>query len=328
MVWLNDLLDEVWVGRGPYPGIGSILMKLGFPYGVAFQRLVLSDLVRKNENPLDYVMAILEDRTKPPEQYSGSFDRAQLTWRGFGRNPIRQDLLKTLARFELTYEQVQRIVDPDERKAAGIGASDDDLVNNPYLLSELDLGSAKSEAISLDVIDRGMVPEGNAALFIDQKKKFVQDDNRRVRAVAVDVLKEAADCGDTVFTVPDLLEKVRNRFPENRACRPDREFFVAEAEYHQKRLWLALENEPPLAALKYLRSLEEAIVQTIQHRVAKTNPAPVPPIDWKAALVEKFGDPKNDREFAALTEKVKALDTLFTRRVSVLTGSAGTGKPL
>ena len=29
LVWLNDVLSEVWQNRGPFPGIGSVLQYLG-----------------------------------------------------------------------------------------------------------------------------------------------------------------------------------------------------------------------------------------------------------------------------------------------------------
>ena len=38
LVWLNDVLSEVWQNRGPFPGIGSVLQYLGCDSGTAFQR--------------------------------------------------------------------------------------------------------------------------------------------------------------------------------------------------------------------------------------------------------------------------------------------------
>ena len=49
-------------------------------------------------------------------------------------------------------------------------------------------------------------------------------------------------------------------------------------------------------------------------------------LDWLGALKGLFGEPESDREHGALDEKVAALETLFARRLSILTGSAGTGK--
>ena len=53
--------------------------------------------------------------------------------------------------------------------------------------------------------------------------------------------------------------------------------------------------------------------------------------DWKALLTDKnadggFGRPQTDRESDAIDEKVRALEVLYSQRISILTGGAGTGK--
>ncbi|MDY7040427.1 MAG: ATP-dependent RecD-like DNA helicase [Chloroflexota bacterium] len=326
LVWLNDRLAEVWRGRGPFPGIGSILQYLGFAHGTAFHRIDLCDFVRQNKDPWAYVRAILEGRADPPKQYASGFTHARRRWKSLGRKPARLELLNRLVRFELTPEQVRRICDPDDRTQAGIEANEDALIANPYLIGELDLGSAESGPVALDVIDRGMLPEGDAALFIPRDEIVVHDDTRRVRAVAVDVLKEAADAGDTLLTFSDLLARIRDRFPDRRACKPDRDIFIAEADFHRQRLWLALEESPQMVALQHLHDLERRIAKTLRRRVKRHNPEPDPPVDWHQALVAIFGKPATEREAAALIEKAQALATLYRQRISVLTGSAGTGK--
>ncbi|MFC2023431.1 ATP-dependent RecD-like DNA helicase [Chloroflexota bacterium] len=326
LTWLNDRLADVWRGRGPFPGIGSVLQYLGCAQGTAFQRIELRDFVRQNRDPWAHVRSILEGDLSAPKKYAAGFAQAQRRWKALGRKPARLELLDRLVRFELTPEQVRRICDPDDRIKAGIAADEADLVANPYLISELDLGSADSGPVALDAVDHGMLPEGDAALFIPLGETVVHDDIRRTRAVAVDVLKQAADAGDTLLPLSDLLDRIRARFPEGRACKPDRDIFAAEADFHGERLWLDLDDAPKLAALQHLHDLEMLIAKTLRRRAIRHNPEPSPPLDWWHALVDRFKEPKTDRERAALEEKSVALATLFRQRVSVLTGSAGTGK--
>ena len=324
--WLNDRLAEVWTNRGPFPGIGSVLHHLGCKKGTAFHRIELKDAVRTGQDPWAAILDILEGRAQPPATYEDDFRQARLAWRAYSNKPVRRELLQTLVRFELTPEQVKRISDPDERLKAGIDASEEEIIANPYLISELDLGSEDSSMITLDSIDRGMMPDGDAALFIPPEKIVAQDDQRRVRATAFDVLKAAAEQGDTLLSLTDLLNRIRERFPSKRACRPDRDLFLADAEFYRERLWLQKDKSPQLAALQSLRSLEEMLAQQIKGRAPRRNPEPNPPIDWRKALETRFGKPKSEREAAALVEKEHALSTLFTQRISVLTGGAGTGK--
>ncbi|MBE7553155.1 MAG: AAA family ATPase [Anaerolineales bacterium] len=324
--WLNDCLAEVWRGRGPFPGIGSVLQYLGCSRGTAFQRIELKDFVRRNENPWNYVRSILEGNTPSPARYADSFGQARRRWKEISRNPTRLELLDTLVRFELTAEQVRRVCDPEERRAAGINATEVELIANPYLICENDLGSATSDPIDLNTIDHGMKPEGDAALFIPPEKIVIHDDTRRVRAVAVAVLKEAAEAGDSLLIFTDLLTRIRKRFPDKRACRPDREIVIGEADFHRQLLWLDLDSNPKLAALQYLHDYEELIGNAVKGRVKRRNQMPNPPPDWLAALQNTFGKPTTDREVAALAEKATALATMFEKKISVLTGSAGTGK--
>lgn len=326
LTWLNDCLDEVWRNRGPFPGIGSVLQYLGCSQGAAFQRLELANCIRTGEDPWAQTLAILEGRARPPQAYATAFQAAAQRWRTLKANPARIALLETLARFELTTEQVRRIGNPDERVAAGLPANEQELVDNPYLACELDRGTKTSESVSLEAIDHGMRPEGDAALFIPHDQLIAPDDARRVRAVAVTELREAGQAGDTLLTFNELLERVRDRFPDQRACRPDRDVIVAEADFHRRHLWLAIDTEPQLVGLIALRKLEDEIAQAIRQRAPRKNQNPSPAPDWRKALTDRFGEPKDERELAALNEKERALHTLFERRVSVLTGSAGTGK--
>ena len=321
--WLNDVLAEAWSGRGPFPGAGSVLQYLGFSKGTSFQRTVLAPMAKRGENSWDYVLSILEGRVEPDKgTYRTGLLKARERWRVL---KTRHALLSKLARLELTPGQVQRIANPDQRAASGIDATEKDLVANPYILSECDLGSADSDPVALETVDHGLRPEGDAAVFPDADE-ISHDDRRRVRAVGVAILQEAANNGDTVLTFADFLSKIIGRFPEKRACRPDREVVLAEAEFYREVLWTAFDSDPELVALKHLRALEEFAASLIKRRAKKTNPAVKPPIDWFGALKKLFGEPKSERERAALEEKRAALSTLFSRRLSVLTGGAGTGK--
>lgn len=323
LAWLNDVLAETWSGRGPFPGIGSVLQYLGCETGTAYQRAVLAPMAKNGENPWDYVQSILEGRSEPePGPHRNGLLRARQRWSVISS---RWTLLAKLARFELSPDQVERIADPDRRVKCGITANEREITANPYILAENDLGTSKSERIALETIDHGMRPEGDAALFPDEDH-VTQDDRRRVRAVAQAALQEAADAGDTVMVFSDLLELITKRFPDKRACNPDREVMMADVDFHKEIMWTAFDADPPLVSLDKLRGLEHHVASVIRRRATKTNDHSGNPADWRGALEALFGAPTSDREEAALTEKEQALKTLYSRRLSVLTGGAGTGK--
>ncbi|MBT4512064.1 MAG: AAA family ATPase [Chloroflexi bacterium] len=268
-------------------------------------------------------MAILEGKIEPEQgSYRNGLISARERW-NILKN--RHALLAKLAKFELSPDQVERVANPDRRSESGIEASEDAIVQNPYILSECDLGTENSAPISLEAIDHGMKPEGDARLFMDGDE-VPQDDRRRVRAVTQAVLREAADRGDTVLVLPDLLEGISKRFPERRSCRPDRDVLVAEQEFSNERLWTAFDSQPQLIAIKQLQFLEQTIATVVKRRVRRKNQLLNPPISWFSALETNFGNLGSKKEKAALIEKSQALEKLFLHRLSVLTGGAGTGK--
>lgn len=323
--WLDKVLQELWADRGAFPGIGSVLQYLGFRQGTAYQRLALAPLMKDGTNIWRHTVEILEgERVPADETYAKGLLAAGTRWR---KLTSRKPLLAFLARFEVTPDQVERIANPDQRMISGILSTDDELLANPYLICEQDIGTAESEPVALDVIDHGLRPEGYAALF-PPEDEIIQDDPRRVRAIAVDVLKQAATAGDSLLSMRELLDRIRVRFSGRRECRPDSDLIEADAGFFHEALAGEFGGNEGWCALKRLRTHESQIAERIKRRTKRTNKASWEPKRWEARLHAhpKIGIPATERETLAIQEKLTALETLLTQRVSVLTGGAGTGK--
>jgi hypothetical protein len=235
-----------------------------------------------------------------------------------------------LVRLELTPQQVERIANPDQRSNSGISASDDQLLANPYLLSEMDQGDGGSDLIALETVDRAMRPEGDAARFIDETDICVQDDPRRVRGVAVAVLQGAAQQGDTLLPFAETVNRIIKRFPERRTCRPDKDLVQGQASFYQEVLDFRVDGNPPTMALKWLAELEREVSNRLPRRTKAKNPAPKAGWSWEKLLLDEFGKSGQkllpEVEERARKEKAEALAKLYVGRFSVLSGRAGTGK--
>ncbi len=331
LTWLNDVLSEVWQHRGPFPGLGSVLQYLGCESGTAFQRQVLVPLNERGENAWEYVQGLLEGRAICADaQYRKALKQAGERWVAYP--PARRGLLALLARFELTPKQVARVANPDRRVESGVTATDDELVANPYLLSEQDRGGTDSDPVSLETIDRGMRPEADAARFLVDRGECAQDDPRRIRGTAVAVLRAAADEGDTLLPFAEVMNRVTTRFPERRACRPDRDLVRGQATFYQEALGFRVDGQPPTMALRSLSELEREVSSRLTRRVKTKNPPPAGGWSWEAKLAAEFGQGGSgtklppEVEERARQEKADALAKLYEARVSVLCGRAGTGK--
>ena len=330
IVWLNDVLLEVWRDRGPFPGMGSVLQFLGVELGAAFHRKALVSRIKNGENAWEYLLAILEGRRKCDEkQYAKAMKQAAERWAAY--TPTKRDLLSLLVRFELTPKQVKRIADADERANAGIASTDTQLCDNPYLICEMDQGGADNDVVALEIIDRGMRPEGDAAIFLSKSELIPQDDARRVRACSVAILKDAAAEGDTLMQFAETLNRIRNRFPERRACRPDQELIIGQQSFYQEALDFRADCDPPTLALRILAELEKEISERLNRRIKRKNTPPKTGWSWERLLKHEFGEGRGSRltpeiEERARAEKAKALGILYESRFSVLCGRAGTGK--
>jgi hypothetical protein len=330
LLWLNDVLSEVWQNRGPFPGIGSVLQYLGCESGTAFQREVLVPLLNKGDDAWEYVKAILESRRKCEQQrYTKALKEAGERWMAY-KEPRRR-LLSMLVRLELTPQQVERVANPDKRSNSGISATDEQLVANPYLLSEMDQSDGESDVIVLETVDRAMRPEGSAARFIDKADICVRDDPRRVRGVAVAVLQGAAQQGDTLLPFAETINRVIKRFPERRMCSPDKDLVQGQATFYQETLDFRVDGNPPTMALKWLSELEREVSSRLPRRTKAQNPAPKAGWSWETLLLDEFGKKSGSKlppevEERARKEKAEALAKLYEGRFSVLCGRAGTGK--
>ncbi|MEK6280409.1 MAG: AAA family ATPase [Acidobacteriota bacterium] len=362
--WCNTILDEVWSGRGAYPGLGSVLRYLGFSRAHSYQATKLVDLERSGKDPWKFVLSILQGREDPPnDHYREGLLAAAGQWRLI---PSRHSLLESLTHFELTTDQVTGVANEDLREKRGIFASPANIVKNPYLLFEQDRGSQNSEPIGLETIDQGMWPEGDAALFRSEQP-VAHNDRRRVRATAYGVLREAANKdGHTLLPFEAFIKAVHSYFPDKRRCLLDREAILEgeDRKFYEMILWLKNEPYPDtwrtsapqeeaeadiedelaedlgdededsnpaitLVALKSVRRQEVEIAKVISENVRGLGVTELP--NWRSLLTQDvdkggFGEPQTPRENDAIEEKVRALQVLYSQRVSVLTGGAGTGK--
>ena len=324
--WLNGLLAEVWRDRGRFPGIGSVLEYLKFKDGLTFHRLFPGQ--HEDENIFKYVFDVLDDKAQPDKSYARRFAKASEKWKAISKE--RRDLLKVLTHFELSPEQVRRICDPTKRADALIDATEDEIIANPYIISELDDGGGdESPRVDFDSIDRGMFPSEEVTDADGAIEPIDTEDRRRIRALLVDVLRESGKAGDTCLPIDEAFKKAAERLPENRKCEIDRDVFLHNRAFHGERMsFFPEDGEPKVIALKSVRAMEEVVRDRIQAMlVAKYDDAGEG--FWSSIVNDNLKDVKllkRDAEERARREKETALQILFSKRFSVLTGKAGTGK--
>jgi hypothetical protein len=154
---------------------------------------------------------MLRGEQKPPQPaYADDLKALQETWTSLPDG--RRALLKLLSRSALTSEQALRCFDPKERaKGTAAKVTDGEILENPYRMSEVDLGDWNDSPVSVGTIDRGLLPDATIAAnhpVPAPSKVGSTNDARRLRAALVAVLREASENGDSLLSVPEALQRV------------------------------------------------------------------------------------------------------------------------
>lgn len=327
--WIGDRLAETWEARGAYPGLGSVLAGAGIERGPIIAHRVLESLPADESNPWPALEQALGNGGSGPGR--GLVGRtASRLWDRILRDPERYGTLRLAARFSFTVDQARRLLDAKER-----GATDSELLSNPYLFYELDRG--EDDPAGLSTVDRGLFPrsaQARAGLAEDPLPEPVDEsaDDRRVRAAAVAALECAAEEGHTILDEPTLRRRISGMALEP-VCDPNDDQFEIAVEDFQPLLAerKTAGDEYRAWQLDRLAATSAVISEEVRRRVEE-GPMEVE-ADWRAAIdaaidqpMPKEGDPSLELEEAAREEKAEALKILATSRVSALVGPAGTGK--
>lgn len=338
--WLNARIAEVWRDRGRFPGTGSALEALGLRLGTTLiLEMRASGVLSSDKSPWPEVIAVLEGTQQPPQaSYRKDLTLIKPVWIQLPEE--RRTLLQLLSRFDLTPAQAERFFEPKKRKASfSIPTSDAEIIENPYILAERDMGTHIEVPISMTTIDRGLLPDEIAGAndpVPEPSRVDSPSDPRRVRCALVAVLRRTANDGDSLLSLAecqDRLEKLDTKHPIQVTTdwlRGHGPFVSNRVRYEVLSPDGDATNDVETLQLVELAEREKRQSKVLQARALKVVSSLG--VDWKALLVTaicKSGndlDESNERHADALAEQATALENITTRRLSVLIGQAGTGK--
>lgn len=335
LAWIDTQLNRLWKARGAFPGLGSALSAFGYEWGFQYGSLLAYEieLLRERQgggNPWAVVDAVMADPSKLDSCISSLLSRSLRNgWRRLSAE--RRALLELLSRCAISEDQALRIYDPTNRSEAGVGASDAELLSNPYLLFERDRKAA--DPIPFGAVDRGLFPDDVIRKeFPVPEPSRVDDpvDPRRVRAMVVDLLEEAAQRGHTLLPRSWVIRQARDR-----ALRPpcplgEDVLNATEHAFAPVVQRVATRSGEPAYQVDRLVECREIIRREVLRR--KHGKQHSGAYDWRGLVDQELGPflpndaAEQQLESRARQEKAAALEHLFRSRLSVLVGPAGTGK--
>ena len=335
LAWIDTQLNRLWRARGAFPGLGSALSAFGYEWGFQHGSLLAYEieLLRERErggDPWSLLDAVMDN----PAKLGGPLaklltDGLRKGWKRLADD--RRALLQLLGRCAVSEDQALRMYDTTARMDAGIEANDAELLRNPYLLFERDRRAA--DPIAFGAVDRGLFPDEAVREELPvPEPSLVEDpaDPRRVRALVVDLLEEAAAEGHTLLPRSWVIRRARKR-----SLQPP-------CPLGENVLDACQDSFPPVVASAATRARESAYqvdrlsacrkIIRIEVLGRKRGKPHLAELDWRSLVDAGIDDPlppdpeEREQENSARREKAAALEQLFRSRLSVLIGAAGTGK--
>lgn len=326
--WLDHRVGELWKARGPCPGLGSALSAFGLELGT-FVACAVAEKVGENADPWPLVDKVFADPKKhlPAHLAEGIGKTLCAKWKRLPDE--RRDLLKLISRFEISRDQATCLYVQEERGKAGIDAEDKDILANPYLLYEVT--RLQAEPVSIWSVDRGVFPEE-----VIRKKHPLPEptaldagtDARRVRALTIKVLEDAAANGNTLLPQDQVVLGIRGLSIQP-PCEVDADLMdVAKDDFAGIIVEVPMATKARALQLGRLVEVRDAIRAAVNKRVQGERHTV--PANWRE-LLDKHLPPfeaSKDKELEekAREEKTAALKELAESRLSILIGPAGTGK--
>jgi ATP-dependent exoDNAse (exonuclease V) alpha subunit len=341
--WLNEQIAQSWVDRGAFPGLGAALEALGMRLGMALAlELVAGGHIAPNADPWPFVDAMLRGEVDPPQPaYATDVQAVRGTWAKL--TDERRAVLQLLSRFALSADQARRWFEVARRNAATRETlSDREILDNPYRIAECDLGTLEDPAVSVGMVDRGLLVDSTIAANCpvpERSRVESPADQRRVRGAVVSVLRRAADDGDSLLSAVEVLTRL-GRLDLARPCIVPLDWFPGNTEFLDPVI-KQIEAEVPTAdegVMQKLAALQLASHADTELRLGRillrraAREIPSAGASWRNLLIEAIGETgaqvvlDNPRHIDALKEQEEALERITTHRLGVLVGRAGSGK--
>lgn len=329
--WANNRLKEVWVDRGAYPGLGAMLCAVGFKYGM----IMAGEIKNQAATGIAYERFVEAAIRDPDQVFSNSIvhsigETERMAFLTLSNQ--RKALFWLLSRLSITVEQANIVFHIENRRTAGILCTDNEILENPYLLYECTRGCAETHRIPVRKVDMAIFPPEDIQKTYPLAAPSALDsenDRRRIRAIAVNLLEQQTDCGHTVYPQSNLIIDI-NELPVDPGCRVTGDILNSIQAFLSDELTLVECNDGSTAyQLRRLTEMDDVIRKAVHKRIhAKRH---IVAEDWEHIVHDAFnqadgGLDLSEMEKRARTEKAAILKELAESRLSVLVGGAGTGK--
>jgi ATP-dependent exoDNAse (exonuclease V) alpha subunit len=326
--WLQGLLAELWASRGLFPGFARVMTILGLHSGVAdFKKAVIVGREKEFKTGLIDWLSGKEGAVPGWNLLDKEGSAVKRQWQLRDKN--ERDLLSDiLPLFDLDEEQFKTILSP-ERNEWGIDANLDEVIDDPFLICEMYEGTGPDDGIAYAKIEHGVYPSphlGGEALY-------GTDDWRRFRALCVDKLKR--ETKHAFIASGLLLQEINNWLslqPDWKRVSFKEAYFEVDKNEIEKALVLRKNDGRNYVYLKSVYQAERAIEEQLRELAGRPEiifKTPITLNNWQGYLrnVNSSLVTQAPKEYEqGINSQAGVCDQIFRKPLSVICGSAGTGK--
>lgn len=314
--WIDGQIAHVKQMSGPFPAFAEALRALGLNYAYMIEHDMREEFkMGIKDNPWRYFDDLMTGkRDLKMKSYSADLKEMKGTWRYTGKE--EKETIELLSRFEIESNIIIHWLKNDDRW--------DELKLNPYIIcEECPPGLAPTPH---DVVDLGLIPDKDIQGEWMPVEPYALDtliDRRRIRAMVSEQLLARLSEGDTLLSISEIEEFIAADL-EKESVRLPKRYFVSNCDFMEEKLVFV--NNQALQLNDY-NIMEEFLRSRL---VARANGE----VDnqtgenWDKIVITSIDgyDKDNQRSVDAANKQVLAVKMFDKKKLSVLTGSAGTGK--
>jgi len=311
--WLLSLIAELWNNRGAYPGLPKVLDYLGFQEAIPYYKEHVT--TGREKEAKEAIFSFLDSKISSIPELKLSDEarrRIQRSWK-LKTEPERELLTRIFPRIDLQKDQIEKILAEDRAKN-GIFANLEQIVQNPYLLSEQFIGDDPDDRISFNKIDHAIIPSPELGL----DPLLEKDDARRFRALCVERLHREGV--HSFVSAENVLHDVNHKLiflQDWRRHQFNLGYFKVDRDILEEALTLRQEENRLYIYLKHVYEDEREIenqIRDLSKRPDITFKSPVTEKHWHDYLYEPNSvlAKKNPKEYeAAINGQTKSVRKFF-----------------
>lgn len=316
--WINDSIAKVKSSISPFPSFAECLKAIGVRYSYLIEQDIQAAGCGKKDNPWTYYNALMAGELSVPNAaYSSELPAYKKSWEF--RSEEGKKVLELLSRFELDADVIGQYVNDSQIY--------EKLLHNPYIISER-CAQDYDNRVNTQTIDLGVIPDvdiqgDNVPTAPSAIETLI--DERRLRSMVIEHLCSSLADGDTLLSIAELEEYVSGTLAGSGSLLPSDYFLTAKNFFSGELVYLP-EDAPKALQLKEYAEMERWLSKRLLAR-AKTSVRTKLDEDWEArAKASSYYDENNENSREATKQQIEALKMMADKKLSILTGGAGTGK--